>query len=165
MLKRPQTDEFGLTSKVLPKDVLGLSGIYVDDFVSVGPPRLVHDFIDALRRLWKTSDPQYLTPIVELTFLGVTIRMTPEGLLLHQHHYTNDLLVERSSHTIARKRLTSGELDHFNFKKDDPLPPDVTNPDHQEWVKRGQRILGGLLWLSKRTRPDLAFAVLQLLRF
>ena len=39
------------------------------------------------------------------------------------------------------------------------MPPDATNPDHQEWVKRGQRILGGLLWLSTRTRPDLAFAV------
>ena len=133
LLKSPQTDEFGLTSKVLPKDVLGLSGIYVDDFLSVGPPRLVRDFIDALRRLWKTSDPQYLTPTVELTFLGVTIRMTPEGLLLHQHHYTNDLLAEHSSHITARKRLTSGEPDHF--KKDDPLPPDATNPDHQEWVK------------------------------
>ena len=113
LLKSPQTDEFGLTSKVLPKDVLGLSGIYVDDFLSVGPPRLVHDVMDALRRLWKTSDPQYLTPTVELTFLGVTIRMTPEGLLLHQHHYTNDLLNEHSSHITARKRLTSGEPDHF----------------------------------------------------
>ena len=117
----------------------------------------MHDFIDALRRLWKTSDPQYLTPTVELTFLGVSIRMTPEGLLLHQHHYTNDLLNEHSSHITARKRLTSGEPDRF--KKDDPLPPDATNPDHQEWVKRGQRILGGFLWLSTRTRPDLAFAV------
>ena len=157
LLKRPRTDRFGLTSKVLPEDVIGLSGIYVDDFLTVGPPRLVQDFIDALRRLWKTSDPQYLTPTVELTFLGVTVRMTPEGLLLHQHHYTNDLLAEHSSHITARKRLTSGEPDHF--KKDDPLPPDATNPDHQEWVKRGQRILGGLLWLSTRTRPDLAFAV------
>ena len=83
--------------------------------------------------------------------------MTPEGLLLHQHHYTNDLLAEHSSHITARKRLTSGEPDHF--KKDDPLPPDATSPDHQEWVKRRQRILGGLLWLSTRTRPDLAFAV------
>ena len=90
--------------RVLPKDVLGLSGIYVDDF-------------------W--------------------------------HHYTNDLLNEHSSRVTARKRLTSGE----RLKKDDPLPPDATNPDHQEWAKRGQRILGGLLWLSTRTRPDLAFDV------
>ena len=32
-------------------------------------------------------------------------------------------------------------------------------PEHQEWIKRGQRILGGLLWLSTRTRPDLAYSV------
>ena len=53
--------------------------------------------------------------------------------------------------------MTSGEPDHF--RKDDPLPPDASNPEHLEWIKRGQRILGGLLWLSTRTRPDLAFAV------
>ena len=28
-----------------------------------------------------------------------------------------------------------------------------------EWVKRGQKILGALLWLSTRTRPDIACAV------
>ena len=39
LLKRPRTDRFGLTSKVLPEDVIGLSGIYVDDFLTVGPPR------------------------------------------------------------------------------------------------------------------------------
>ena len=32
-------------------------------------------------------------------------------------------------------------------------------PEHQEWIKRGQRILGGLLRLSTRTRPDLAYSV------
>ena len=157
LLKKPVTDQFGLTSKVLPRDVLALSGIYVDDFLTVGPPQLVHDFLTALRKLWKTGDPQYLSPEVDITFLGVTIKMTEQGLLLHQHYYTEDLLKEHSSHITARKRMTSGEPDHF--RKDDPLPPDASNPEHLEWIKRGQRILGGLLWLSTRTRPDLAFAV------
>ena len=39
------------------------------------------------------------------------------------------------------------------------MPPDPSIPQHFEWIKRGQRILGGILWLSTRTRPDLAFVV------
>ena len=74
-----------------------------------------------------------------------------EGLVLHQHHYTEDFLKEHSAHRTARKRLTSGEPDHF--RKDDPLPPDPDSAEHQTWIKRGQRVLGGLLWLSTRTRP------------
>ena len=148
---------FGLTSKVLPRDVVALSGIYVDDFLTTGPPRVVHDFMTHLRKLWKTSSPQYLTLENELTFLGVTIKKLPDGLYLYQHHYTEDLLLEHGSHPPARKRTTSGEPDHS--KNDSPLPPDPSIPEHYEWIKRGQRILGGVLWLSTRTCPDLAFAV------
>ena len=83
--------------------------------------------------------------------------MTKNGILLHQHLYTQDLLHNHSSHISARKRNTSGEPTHF--QKDPPLPPDPTNSEHQRWIKIGQRLLGGLLWLSTRTRPDLAFAV------
>ena len=35
----------------------------------------------------------------------------------------------------------------------------MSNPEHVEWVKRAQKILGALLWLSTRTRPDIACAV------
>ena len=112
LLKKP-ADQFGLTPKVLPRDVLAMSGIYVDDFLT-GPPQLVHDFLTALRKLWKTGDPQYLTPEVDITFLGVTIKMTDQGLLLHQHYYTEDLLKEHSSHITARKRMTSGEPDQLS---------------------------------------------------
>ena len=135
-----------------------MSGVYVDDLLTIGPPKLVQDFMDTLRRQWKTSKPQYLSPSVDLTFLGVTIKMTPDGLLLHQHNYTvntEEPLRERSSHITARRRMTSGKPDRF--LKEDPLPPN--HPDLQDWIKRGQRILGGLRWLSTRTRPDLAFAV------
>ena len=107
--------------------------------------------------MWKTSDPQFLTMNAELPFLGVSIRMTKDGLLLHQHHYTLDFLREHSSHISARKRTTSGEPEHF--RRETPLPPDPTNVEHQQWVKIGQKILGGLLWLSTRTRPDLSYSV------
>ena len=134
-----------------------MSGIYVDDFLTAGPSPVVRSFLATLRKMWKTSDPQFLTMNAELPFLGVSIRMTKDGLLLHQHHYTLDFLREHSSHISARKRTTSGEPEHF--RRETPLPPDPTNVEHQQWVKIGQKILGGLLWLSTRTRPDLSYSV------
>ena len=97
---------------------------------------------------------------VDLPLLGVSTRMTKEGFLLHQNHYTQDFLREHSAYISpisARKRTTSGEPEHF--RREPPLPLDPLDPQHQGWVKIGQRILGGILWLSTRTRPDLAFAV------
>ena len=70
---------------------------------------------------------------------------------LHQRHYTRDLLRDHSPHMSARRRNTSGEPDR--------LIPDPTNSEHQRRIKIGQRMVGGLLWLSTHTRPDLAFAV------
>ena len=93
--------------------------------------------------MWKTSDPQFLSSEGELQ--------------LSTRFYTEDFLKEYGPFVSARKRNTADEPDHF--KKKDPEPPDLSNTDHPEWVKRGQRILGGLLWLSTRTRPDLACAV------
>ena len=146
----PSTDSFGLTSRALPHQVVALSGISVDDFLIAGP-LVAHSFLASLRKMWKTSDPQFLSLDADLPFLGVSIRMTKDGILLRQHHYTQDLLRNHSSHISARKRNTSGEPTHF--QKDPP------NSEHQRWIKIGQRILGGLFWLSTRTRPDLAFAV------
>ena len=112
------------------------------------PPRTGAGF------LWTLYDDNgrrvYLSPSVDLTFLGVTIKMTPDGLLLHQHNYTEELLREHSSHITARKRMTSGEPDHF--RNEDPLPPNPSNPEHQEWIKRGQRILAG--WIAMAFYPN-----------
>ena len=135
----PSADHLGLTSRVLPHQVVALSGIYAHHWSSL----VVESFLDALRKMWRTSDPQFLSLDADLPFLGVSIRMTKEGILLHQHHYTQHLLHDHSSHISARKR-TSGEPDHF--RRDPPLPPDPTNSEHQRWIKIGQRMLGGLLY-------------------
>ena len=91
LLKNPSTDQFGLTNLVLSEHVEAMSGIYVDDYLTAGPPKLVEAFMTTLRKPWKTSEPQFLTLDHELTFLGVTLRRTVDGILLHQQLYTDDL--------------------------------------------------------------------------
>ena len=151
----PTTDHLGLTSRVLPHQVVTLSGIYAYDFLTAGPTHVVQSFLAALRKMGRTSDPQFSLD-ADLPFLGVSIRMTKDGVLLRQHHYTQDLLHDHPSYITARRRSASGEPDHF--QRDPPLPPDPTNSEHQTWIKVGQRILGSYSGFT-RARPDLAFAV------
>ena len=53
-------------------------GIYVDDYLTVGQPQTVEKFLSYLRRLWNTSDPQYLSQSSELPFLGFDNSEIPE---------------------------------------------------------------------------------------
>ena len=104
LIRHPTTDHLGLTARVSPTDVVALSGIYVDDFLTTGPRHVVEAFLNTLRKMWKTSDPQFLSSDGELQFLGVTIIMTSVGFMLHQHFYTEDFLKEYGPFVSARKR-------------------------------------------------------------
>ena len=77
----PSTDHLGLTSRVPPQEVVAMRGIYVDDFLIAGPSPVVRLFLATSRKMWKTSDPQYLTIDAELPFLGVSSRMTKDDLV------------------------------------------------------------------------------------
>ena len=57
VLASPQLTYAGLSQRVQPKDVMALCGIYVDDFLSVGPHDIVTSILEHLRSIWKTTDP------------------------------------------------------------------------------------------------------------
>ena len=85
-------------------------------------------FLEHLRSIWKTTEPVFLTPGMEFSFLGITLELTTVGLLLHQKTYTEALLEEYKDITPKRQRATTGEPEHFD--KDAKSPPDMTNPEH-----------------------------------
>ena len=157
LLLKPEPLHSGLTPWVLPENVAAICGIYVDDYLIAGPKTIIDPFLAHLRSIWKTSEPLYLEPGVNFSFLGITLEITPLGILLHQRAYTEALIDEFKEVTPTRKRTTTGEPEHFSQLP--PSPPDMTNADHICWVKRAQKILGALLWLSTRTRPDISCAV------
>ena len=49
---------------------------------------------DTLRKMWKTSEPQFLSSDGELQLFGVSMIVTSLGLMPHQHFYTEDFLKE-----------------------------------------------------------------------
>ena len=97
LVKKMETTTLGLTPQVKAENVTAMSGICVDDYLTVGPPKVVDAFVTTLRKLWKTSEPQYLSFTQNLTFLGVTTEKKEDGLLLHQHNYIEDLLKEHAA--------------------------------------------------------------------
>ena len=129
VVSSPQLTYAGLRQRVQPRDVLALCGVYVDDYLSVGPHDIVTSFLEHLRSIWKTGD--------EFSFLGTTLELTSVGLLLHQKTYTEAFLEEYKDVTPKRQRATTGEPEHFD--KDVKSPLDMTNPEHVEWRKELRR--------------------------
>ena len=96
-----------------------------------------------------------------LRFLGVKVEKLPDGLYVHQHFYVDELLRKHVGSYGTRVRGTTPAPESFTHttQNHEPQPPDPNNPQHRDQIKRAQQIIGALLWMSTRTRPDLSYAV------
>ena len=62
LLDQPLVDHLGLTTTVLPEDIVAISGIYVGDFLTAGPKIVVHSYLATLRRCGRHLNPLALHP-------------------------------------------------------------------------------------------------------
>ena len=141
LLKEPNISKFGIEKRVEPQKILAMVGIYIDDYVTVGQPQTVKNVLSYLRRLWNTSDPQYLSQGNELPFLGLTIQRTRQELFLHKLQFAGLLLEENASHIPVRDRTTTGEAENFKEEQNPSQQPDQSNPEHLAWIKFAQKSL------------------------
>ena len=166
-LRRSPADH-SLWSVVLTKDgvetVVGLLGTYVDDFLMVGPPEVLDAVTSAIEQTWKLKRGGEIRPDVpgKMEFLGMTFERDQELKLVgHQQAYIDDLL-NRWGMADANPTKLTGTPDTFasqgarEKRKQEDKRSDEELGDIR---KRAQAVLGGLLWLSTRTRPDLAYQV------
>ena len=131
---------------------VGVIALYVDDILIGAPRSIVEAVIAALQSQWELSSPEWVDkPGDNMKFAGFELERTAEGLRVHQESYVRDLLdqyhdeIPGEENAPAVKVYETSSLD---------LDTDVTSV-----VKRAQALIGQLLWLSNRTRPDLAYAV------
>ena len=135
-------------------------GVYVDDFIWTGPRDMFISFHKAIKGKFKVGDPDILGEgeCRQLTFLGVTLEVDGKDLLLHQAAYAWSLL-ERFAEDLRSQRAVSVPSPTESYQADAPATKDPTvgsaNPKKK---KKCQQILGALLWLVTRTRPDIAYA-------
>ena len=125
----------------------GFLAVYVDDMLVAAPGPLAKSVIDGIRAHWRCSEPEWATAEKAIKFCGFEISCSDEAVILNQASYTRDLL---SRHEGIKSRQT-------------PLPlgvQDEVEADVQiSQVRRAQALVGELLWLSGRTRPDLCYGV------
>jgi len=127
---------------------------YVDDFIiTVKNQAIIDDFI---KNLSKSLKVKYLGEIS--TFLGneIEINRTNKSIYIHQRKYTNKILSTYKKY--GSKPVSTPYEAGIRLKK-------ATTQASKEEIKDFQQQIGSLLYLSLKTRPDLAFAISKCSRF
>ena len=133
-------------------EVKGFILTYVDDYLYTAERPFMKKIEEVVGKLWKLS----LQPILEygssgeLHYLGCVIAGRPDGYTMGQKQYTVDLIEKWGMTSASAVGTIDIEAFDEDAEVDEPQPADV---------KAAQKMSGGLLWLSGRTRPDLAFSV------
>ena len=120
---------------------------YVDDFIVTAPRPTAERFLKKLSTMWKCAEPKWVTQHQWLKFCGIEMRWKGDELLVGQPDYTREIVSRYPD--LQPRQVPLPKLDDVDLE-DEIL---------QEDVKKCQTIIGELLWLSTRTRPDLSFAV------
>eukprot|EP00971_Amphidinium_carterae_P134801 2671392-Amphidinium_carterae.4 len=136
-----------LPIRVNPSRVYGLIGVFVDDLLKIGAQGLLNAVITRIRKLWKSGDPEFLTPQKSLLFLGVRIEHHKDGLHIHQHSYTNELLKKFGYTKGVRNSTQRPRRGLDKLRRYPPILPTLTttrrfNMDSKYWAVSCGYLLG-----------------------
>eukprot|EP00435_Cladocopium_sp_Y103_P026573 s3094_g6.t1 len=139
------------------EEFVGLMLVYVDDLLNLSSEDIAQDLIQAIRAKWETSQPEKVGMVKEVRFLGAELWRRDDGAwIMTQTNYIKDLL----------KRNLGADSSTWPCRK---IPmtkePDIAEDGQERTpasVKEAQRVIGELVWITARTRPDLSFAVSKL---
>lgn len=138
-------------------ELLGLIMTYVDDMFFVGEEKIVKLMIQEMRRCWKTSEPEMVGK-KSIRFLGMDVHVEKneetgfEEWFVSQESYIRDLIAKEE---VAEKRIPISREQSAELSCPEPEP-------QLEDVRGAQKVVGELLWLLTRSRPDLMFAMSKL---
>ena len=131
---------------------VGVIALYVDDILIGAECSICEAVIKALQDQWELSSPEWLTkPGDQMKFAGYELQKTSEGIRLHQESYVQDLLEQNEGLITGEERAPAIKMGSFDDVESDA--------EKHELTKRAQGLIGQLLWLAGRTRPDLAYGV------
>ena len=131
-------------------------GTHVDDLLGTGDDaglKMIEDTLTSVFKITKICNPSMVT--------GVQIERNRPAhwLKLHQGAYINNLLAE---YGMTDCHPAPTPMDPGMARALMLLP---TTPEDPEARKLYQRLVGSLLWLPNKTRPDMMFSVNLLCRF
>ena len=156
-LRRTVSDE-NLWEIVLREgSIIGHVLVYVDDLLILSGKSTAESFYNWVKKKWDCSDLDRSTPHKALRFLGIDIHEVNDehgvcGYALSQEGYIGELL---RSHALEPSCRATTPLPREWIKEAPPEEEGYTETS----LRQAQRLTGELLWISQRTRLDVAFAV------
>ena len=139
--------------------MVGLTVVYVDDFLIAGPKEVCQDVYKWLAETWETTPCQYASSTSPVRFLGMEIREARlesgefAGYTLDQEGYLQEVLRHRNVRSDEKSLLPA-------TKETLSLSPELLPKDcKSEDLKLAQSLTGELAWMAQRCRPDLCYVV------
>eukprot|EP00439_Symbiodinium_sp_Y106_P051639 s373_g6.t2 len=156
VLKKPLVNSQGVSPEALPRDCkeeqVSVIALYVDDILIAGPKTVADTVVQSLQKQWDLSSPEWLSEEGDyMKFAGFELQKTAEGFSVNQTNYVRDLLDQYQDTVVGTERAPAVKMGSLEDPKDDD--------GRRALVKRAQAMVGQLLWLSGRTRPEIAYAV------
>ena len=133
-------------------ECVGVIALYVDDILIASTKEIGQSVVRGLETQWELSHPEWLSEEGDsLKFAGFELERTACGIRLHQESYTKDLLEQYQELIPGVERVPAVKGGDCESPRD--------HAEQLELTRKAQSLIGQLLWLSGRTRPDIAFAV------
>ena len=138
MLRCPHTQE-----------LLAVLSVYVDDLLLSADADVSAAVWEAIQKTWKISTPVFATEKEGLKFCGFEIHQDQTGLRVSQQAYIRSLLDKYPD--------IQGEVSVPYGRE---LETQETKPTSSiEKIRYAQALVGEILWIATRSRPDLSYAV------
>ena len=135
-------------------DIEGIVLIYVDDILFLSTPSIIQSLYNWLVEAWKCTALEKIEDGF-IRFLGMELRLWQDGLHVSQAGYVRDLLRQ---HGVAESDKGLTIPCAREWLQDDETDEETADADEM-LVKMAQKATGETLWLSTRSRPELAHSV------
>ena len=142
----------------------GIVVTYVDDILVLSDKERVEGWTQEFGRTWETTPPEWVGRLKPTRFLGMQMLRSLDGVwTLNQESYTYDLFLRnlgKQEGSSARRKIPisrDGESEELlNPVKDATVEKE---PVRLEDVREAQRVVGELVRLVTRCRPDIMFVL------
>ena len=133
--------------------IAGTMVIYVDDLIIFAIRALCSAVLDAIKKVWQLSTPEWIEGALPVKFCGSEILRFSSGDRVNQQSYIAELLSKHAVNDEAAVPLVRW------------TEPEALEEPSPEEVKSAQALTSALLWLSTRSRPDIAYSVARMAQF